>query len=343
MLTDRPARRRLRGARHRPRLPAAAGLAALVLAGGASYTVQPGDTLSGIALRQKVSARELAVANGIIDPNRIVAGQKLTLPGANANTAAVASHTVARGDTLERIARRYGISQRMLADANRLTNRNLVVIGQKLSIPAAATAPAGAHPTTGATASHTVQPGDNLARIAARHGVAVRVIAEANGLRNPNIVQTGRTLQIPGSRAGQPGVVPAASLDRASARFLLEQTANRYGWSPAFVKAVAWQESGWNQRVVSRANAIGIMQVLPSTGEFVSRYLVRRPLDITQPQDNVEAGVAFLDYLHKLTGGDTEMILAGYYQGLASVQRNGRLPATDRYIANVLALRERFR
>jgi N-acetylmuramoyl-L-alanine amidase len=44
-----------------------------------------------------------------------------------------------------------------------------------------------------------------------------------------------------------------------------------------------------------------------------------------------------------LPDGDVEQTLAGYYQGLRSVRENGRYASTDRYIANVLALRERFR
>jgi N-acetylmuramoyl-L-alanine amidase len=112
--------------------------------------------------------------------------------------------------------------------------------------------------------------------------------------------------------------------------------------SPAFVKAVAWQESGWNQQVVSSANAIGVMQVLPSTGRFVSSYLVGRTLDLNDPVDNVEAGVAFLRYLYRYTGGDVRMTLAGYYQGLRSVNQNGMYSDTVRYIDNVTALRARY-
>jgi hypothetical protein len=122
----------------------------------------------------------------------------------------------------------------------------------------------------------------------------------------------------------------------------IERTARAYGWSPAFVKALAWQESGWQQHVTSSAGAVGIMQVLPETGAFVSRR-AGRTFDLHNPADNVEAGVAFLDYLYGVTGRNAELTLAGYYQGLASVRHNGVFPATEQFIANVLALRERFR
>jgi N-acetylmuramoyl-L-alanine amidase len=135
----------------------------------------------------------------------------------------------------------------------------------------------------------------------------------------------------------------AAAAARAEAGAIIHRVARANGWSPAFVKALAWQESGWQQDVVSSAGAVGIMQVMPETGEFVSRHLVGRSLDLDDPEDNVVAGVAFLQYLWELTDGDPELTLAGYYQGLRSVREVGMHDHTERYIANVLALRERFR
>jgi len=81
---------------------------------------------------------------------------------------------------------------------------------------------------------------------------------------------------------------------------------------------------------------------MPGTGDFISENLAGRGLDLSNPEDNVLAGVLFLQHLHELTGGDTRMILAGYYQGLASVRRNGVYESTERYIDNILALKGRF-
>jgi N-acetylmuramoyl-L-alanine amidase len=85
------------------------------------------------------------------------------------------------------------------------------------------------------------------------------------------------------------------------------------------------------------------MQVMPDTGRFVSHELVGRELDLEDPYDNVVAGIAFLQHLWELTDGDVEQTLAGYYQGLRSVRDHGMYDDTERYIANVLALRDRFR
>ena len=192
-----------------------------------------------------------------------------------------------------------------------------------------------------AGASYTVRPGDTLSEIAEQQGVSVSALVESNDLDDPDRIRAGEELTLP-----EPPEIPAvqtATAPRAEVGALIERVASERGWSPAFVKALAWQESGWNNDRVSPSGAVGIMQVMPTTGGFVSERLVGRELDLTDPQDNVLAGVAYLQYLWEVTDGDTEQTLAGYYQGLSSVRENGRYASTDRYIANVLALRDRFR
>lgn len=123
---------------------------AIGVAGSAgTYTVKKGDTLSGVAGRLGVSVGSLASANGIRDLDHLVAGRTLTIPGASAPARAATSYVVRSGDTLERIARRFGVTTRALASANGVGDADLVRIGQRLSIPGAsagtvaATAPVG--------------------------------------------------------------------------------------------------------------------------------------------------------------------------------------------------------
>src|SRR5207302_11464039 len=118
--------------------------------------------------------------------------------------------------------------------------------------------------------------------------------------------------------------------------------AKRWHVDPRLVLAIGWQESGFNMRWVSSTGAVGAMQVEPYTGEFVAKYLVRRPLDLHQVGDNATAGVALLSVLLRETNGNAATAVAGYYQGLASVQSRGMYDDTKRYVANVLALRNRF-
>ena len=102
---------------------------------------------------------------------------------------------------------------------------------------------------------------------------------------------------------------------------------------------ISWQESGWKQRVVSPANAIGTMQVIPSTGGSPP---ARRPqARSVRAEDNIIAGVVLLD---RLTDAATSSIaVAGYYQGLGGVRRNGMYPDTKLYVKNVLRIKSPLR
>ncbi|MEQ9336944.1 MAG: LysM domain-containing protein, partial [Miltoncostaeaceae bacterium] len=147
---------------------AAMALIAMVLlalaataATAATVQVRPGDTLSGIAARAGVGIQSLAAANGIADPDRIVAGTVLTLPGRGAPSAGggspggpSAGHTVRPGESLSAIAARYGVGVHSLASANGIADPDRIVAGAVLVIPggspcarARATAPSAAPPS----------------------------------------------------------------------------------------------------------------------------------------------------------------------------------------------------
>ncbi|RMF81799.1 MAG: LysM peptidoglycan-binding domain-containing protein [Chloroflexi bacterium] len=115
-----------------------------------TYTVQRGDNLFRIALRFNVSRQALAEANGIVNPSLIFVGQQLVIPGTGTQTtsspsdsstndtttsSAPMTYVVARGDTLFRIAARFGTTVSDLVAANNLSNRNLIFVGQRLIIP----------------------------------------------------------------------------------------------------------------------------------------------------------------------------------------------------------------
>ncbi len=103
-----------------------------------SYTIKSGDTLSRIAARYNTTVSALAQANGIRDPNRIIAGKSLSIPGgskASSGSASGGGYTVKSGDTLSGIAARYGTTVGALAKANGIQNPNMIRAGANLRIP----------------------------------------------------------------------------------------------------------------------------------------------------------------------------------------------------------------
>jgi soluble lytic murein transglycosylase-like protein len=201
---------------------------------------------------------------------------------------------------------------------------------------------------------YTVRPGDTLSGLAATARVSPSAIAAMNGLSLDGTLLAGTVLKLPtGSpspaRAAEPApatrVVPAAAPAATPARLSaadVQSIAAQYGVSPSLAAAIGWQESGFNNGMVSGANARGIMQVMPGTWSYVQANLAGRPLDPSSAHDNVSAGVLYLKRLLAESGGDESTAIAGYYQGIASVRSRGMLPETARYVANVQALRSRF-
>ena len=270
--------------------------------------------------------------------------------------------TVRPGDTLWDLARAHDTSVSALKQLNSLPGNGTVYAGQSLRLPGGG-APAA---RGGGTGSHVVRPGETLSHLAVRYGTTSAAIRRQNGLSG-NAIRIGQRLVVPGSsRAGAAtSAVPTTNAgkripeavrrsvaenrrilasrshpSKAQVRRMVAATARKHGVSPSLALAVAYHESGFQQRVVSGVNAIGVMQVLPSTGRVLSQQSGRR-LDLLKTQDNVTAGVLLLRQLVRSTGS-TDKALAGYYQGLGSIARKGVLPQTRTYIRNVNALRARF-
>ena len=211
---------------------------------------------------------------------------------------------------------------------------------------------------------HTVKPGDTLDGLSRRYGVPVPALAQANAIADPDHIVAGSklTLPTPGAPsvpvarvATQPvsKVTPAPTTrarpvavppSRAGLRPHFAQFAKTAGVPADLAMALAWQESGWQIHKVSSTQAVGVMQLMPDTVEFVSRILLRggQNLDPHDPVANIRMGTRFLRYLLDRNGGNVDLALASYYQGLRSVRERGVFPETHRFVANVKALRPRF-
>jgi LysM repeat protein len=360
------------------RIAGAAFAAAMFIPAGAAlgavHTVSPGETLWGIAMANNLPTSAVAAANGLSPEARVVAGTTLTIPargaapaaaGQAAGTSGTATGTtggggmrVSWGDTLSALAARNGVSLSRLAAFNGLDPARPLLAGTTLRLPAAGT-PAAA-PATTATSSpapapigaYTVRPGDTLSHLALRSRVPTAQMAFMNGLDPAKPLLAGTVLKLPtGSPvtatgpAPQRTVAPAAPPAAAPGRLDASQIgsiAAQHGVPGSLATAIAWQESGFNNGMLSSANARGIMQILPGTWDWVQANLSQSKLNPASAEDNVRAGSLYLGQLLRDTGGDPRMAAAAYYQGLSSVRRIGMLPETQRYVDNVMALRGRF-
>ncbi len=296
------------GRRARRTLGVLLALAVVATAGApAVITIRPGDTLWDLARKHGTTVAALQELNSLPGNGTIYAGDRLRITG-GASGAPVARngerrHLVVTGDTLGGLAVRYGVSASSIAAANRLPD-STIQRGRRLTIPGAASGP-------------------NLAAVPTSNA----------GVRVPDSVRRS----VAQNRAT---LATRSHPSKAQVRQLVAATARRHGVDPSLAVAVAYHESGFQQRVVSGVDAIGVMQVLPKTGRVLGQQH-GRTFDLLDAQDNITAGVLLLRQLTRSTGSD-DAALAGYYQGLGSIQRRGVLPQTIDYQRNIAVLRQRF-
>jgi len=254
---------------------------------------------------------------------------------------------VAPGETLIGIARRHGVSVEQLIALNRIADPSRIFAGQRLVLARASTPPpkpAAARPAA-APRIHLVADGENLTAIARRYGVPIAAISAANKLADPSRIFPGQRLVIPGTastagRAAGPVSTPlaAAMASRDTVRRIIIEEARRFAVPASLALAVAWQESGWRQSIVSHAGAIGVMQLLPASGEWVGDVMLRAPVDLGDTRSNVRAGVRLLRHYLDRYDGNLDLTLAAYYQGQTAADRHGVYAVTRPYIASVKGL-----
>jgi LysM repeat protein len=180
------------------------------------HTVRAGDVVYNLAILYGSSPNAIIAANGLNSSGFIQVGQVLVIPVRLAAPATVTPsvtpnvpipptsvvqppntivYIVQPGDTLGRIAARFNTTVTTLAQLNGIANINLIRIGQQLQIPSGSVPPNPVPPPQQTT--YIVRPGDTLFRIALRHGVPLYLLAQVNGIANPNLVYVGQVLVIP--------------------------------------------------------------------------------------------------------------------------------------------------
>ena len=230
--------------------------------------------------------------------------------------------TRSTGVALRRYQRRRGLSADGIAGPK--TYRSLAGRGS-----AAAARPAAVW--------HVVQPGESFFSISARYHVSPWRLARRNRLSLMNVIVPNQRLALPqGARlTSPPAAGPPASRD--AVRSAIDYWSRVYGVDPTLARALAWMESGFQQDVVSSVGAMGVMQLLPETWEFVDVVLlgVRTPRNY---QGNVRAGVRYLRWQLDEFGGNRRLALAGWYQGARAVREVGLYNETKVFVRIVLAL-----
>lgn len=269
--------------------------------GETTYVVQAGDTVAAIAGRHGLSTASVLALNGLGWKSLIFPGQTLKL-SAGASVAPVVAqeggrYTIVTGDTVSRIAAKFGVPVEAVLSANGLGWSSIIYPGQTIAIPATASpaielvsqvAPAPSAPAPApATSTYTVRSGDTISAIAARFGVTTAAVLEANGLSSSSIIYPGGTLVIPApggasgggapSGGGTPtgggapssgGVTTLTAEQEGNARIIIqvgrEQGVPDYGIIIAL--ATAMQESSLRNIDYGDRDSVGLFQQRTSTG-----------------------------------------------------------------------------
>ncbi len=175
-------------------------------------TVVVGDTLWALAKEHGTSVEAIQAANGLTKNSLLRPGDSLTIPGRYADVAPPAPQpvviTVAPGDTLWEIARRYNTTVTALSAANGIPDTSLIRPGDALTIPGVLTS---ISTDKGGSVAPTVvvEPGDSLWEIAQRYNTTVAVLMAENGLKSSTLA-VGQELRIvPGSDLVRAGPAPS--------------------------------------------------------------------------------------------------------------------------------------
>ena len=162
-----------------------------------SYTIRPGDTLFNLARTYNTTVEAIIAVNPGIDPNNLQIGQRICIPIAPPGPicpVGTFEYTIRQGDTLFNLARTYNTTVEAIIAVNPGIDPNNLQIGQRICIPIA---PPGPSCPVG-TFAYTIRQGDTLFNLARTYNTTVEAILAINPGINPNNLQIGQVICIPG-------------------------------------------------------------------------------------------------------------------------------------------------
>ncbi|MFZ3192343.1 MAG: LysM peptidoglycan-binding domain-containing protein [Moraxellaceae bacterium] len=190
-----------------------------------TYQVKRGDTLIGLAAEYGVEVDELAKFNKLAATATLQAGQRIKVPEQTrqAVVAQVTEYRVKSGDTLGKLASRYGVSLDELAAMNNMPTSKMLQQGERLTVPTTDDTPTRAQRQTAddnrdepssrasqarqsrngrgdsslPTQPYTVKRGDSLIGLAGTYNIDIDSLAKMNGLTSKSMLQAGQTLKVP--------------------------------------------------------------------------------------------------------------------------------------------------
>lgn len=169
-----------------------------------TYAVVSGDTPQRIALRLGLDVDALQRLNNLAADDRLRAGQTLLLPATDRELRVVTEaqqYVVAPGDSLSGIARGVGVKLGDLMTVNRISNPNLISVGERLTVPGQELRSDGPPKRVGPARSgyyyYTVRPGDTLSELAQNFSSTKLALMEYNNLTDESVVYTGMELRVP--------------------------------------------------------------------------------------------------------------------------------------------------